>query len=69
VLPAAVLLRHAAPGVRLLPLEDAIALESAVLTRPDADDVATLAFLDAVTTAPPARARTAASRRALRLAA
>jgi DNA-binding transcriptional LysR family regulator len=69
VLPAAVTERHAVPGVRFVPLEDAIALESAVLTRPDADNPATLAFLDAVAKAPAARAASGTSRPTLRLAA
>jgi DNA-binding transcriptional LysR family regulator len=49
VLPAAVTERYAIPGVRFVPLEDGdSAFESAVLTHPDADNLATAAFLRAV---------------------
>jgi DNA-binding transcriptional LysR family regulator len=43
---------HAAPGVRFVPLEaGAPAFESAVLTRPDTDNLATAGFLRALTRA------------------
>jgi DNA-binding transcriptional LysR family regulator len=49
VLPAAVTDRYALPGVRFVPLEDgAAAFESAVLTHPDADNPAIVAFLRAL---------------------
>jgi DNA-binding transcriptional LysR family regulator len=74
VLPAAVTERYAVPGVRFVPLEDgAVAFESAVLTHPDADNPATVAFLRALARfvpAPDADERAAnAPRPALRLAA
>ena len=74
VLPAAVTDRYAVPGVRFVPLEDGAAgFESAVLTHPDADNVATVAFLRALarfTTVPESREGEAeAVRPALRLAA
>ena len=73
VLPAAVADRYAFPGVSLVPLEDGDrAFESAVLTRPDADNPATEAFLGAVDRLASAQERRAvreAARPALRLAA
>jgi DNA-binding transcriptional LysR family regulator len=73
VLPAAVTERHASPGVRFVPLEDTVALESAVLTHPDAENPATLAFLHAVTRLVPSQfaqePEAATARPALRLAA
>ena len=71
VLPAAVTELYAVPGVRFVPLEDPVALESAVLTHPDADNPAAAAFLDAVARFVPARVapRPDAARPALRLAA
>jgi DNA-binding transcriptional LysR family regulator len=73
VLPAAVTDRYAVPGVRYVPLEDgAVAFESAVLTHPEADNPATLAFLRSLArfaTAPEVRDADAAARPALRLAA
>jgi len=73
LLPAAVTERYAIPGVRFVPLEDGdSAFESAVLTQPDADNMASAAFLNAlarfaVSTA--ARPEADAGRPALRLAA
>jgi hypothetical protein len=62
VLPAAAAARCTLPGVRLIALDDAGAWsESAVLTQPDADSLATAAFLRAASAAMP--------RPALRLAA
>jgi len=65
LLPAAVAERYAAPGVRLIPLDDTgAALETAVITHPDADEHATAAFVraavrcvasDTATTLRPAR--------------
>jgi DNA-binding transcriptional LysR family regulator len=56
LLPEAVTDRFAAPGIRFVALEtDAPVLRSAVLTHPDTDSLATLAFLQAI-------ARTAGSR-------
>jgi DNA-binding transcriptional LysR family regulator len=72
ILPAAVTDRYAIPGVRFVPLEDDAGFETAVLTHPDADDVATVSFLRALArfTVPKAREREAgAARPALRLAA
>jgi hypothetical protein len=74
ILPAAVTDRYAVPGVRFVPLEDgALAFESAVLTHPDDDNPATLAFLRALARfAPPSEAEqraASAARPALRLAA
>ena len=73
VLPAAVADRYAIPGVTLVPLEDGDgAFESAVLTHPDTDNVATSAFLRAVShlTAAQERGRSRETGRpALRLAA
>ena len=74
VLPAAVTDRYAIPGVRFVPLEDGAAgFESAVLTHPDDDNVATVAFLRALarfTTVPQSREDEAeVVRPALRLAA
>jgi DNA-binding transcriptional LysR family regulator len=73
ILPAAVTERYAIPGVRFVPLEDGAAgFESAVLTHPDADDPATVAFLRALArfTAPKVRELEAETARpALRLAA
>jgi DNA-binding transcriptional LysR family regulator len=73
VLPAAVTERYAIPGVRFVPLEDGdSAFESAVLTHPDADNLATAAFLRAVGrfAGSPATTRQAdGGRPALRLAA
>jgi DNA-binding transcriptional LysR family regulator len=49
VLPAGVAERYTIPGIRFVPLEDAdTAFESAVLTHPDADKLATAAFLHAL---------------------
>jgi DNA-binding transcriptional LysR family regulator len=73
VLPAAVTERYAIPGVRFVPLEDGdAAFESAVLTHPEAGNLATAAFLRAVGrfAASPATTRQAdGGRPALRLAA
>ena len=72
MLPAAVAERYAIPGVRFVPLEDgAAAFESAVLTHPDAEGLATGAFLRAVTRFSPPRGarRERRARPALRLAA
>jgi DNA-binding transcriptional LysR family regulator len=56
VLPEAVADRHAMPGVRLVPIGDAAAaFRVALVTRPDADHLATHAFVRAI-----ARARHAA---------
>jgi DNA-binding transcriptional LysR family regulator len=70
VLPAAVVGRHAIAGVRFVPLEDPVALETAVLTHPAADNPATAAFLDAVARFSPALVapQPDAARPALRLA-
>ncbi|HKH15267.1 MAG TPA: LysR substrate-binding domain-containing protein [Solirubrobacterales bacterium] len=52
LLPESAAERHAAPGVRFVPLEaGAPAFESAVLTRPDTDNLATAGFLRALTRA------------------
>jgi DNA-binding transcriptional LysR family regulator len=52
VLPESAAERHAAPGVRFVPLDaGAPAFESAVLTRPDRDNLATAGFLRALTRA------------------
>jgi DNA-binding transcriptional LysR family regulator len=49
LLPESVTERFATPGIRFLPLEEApFAFESAVVTRPGTDSLATLAFLRAV---------------------
>ncbi len=73
LLPAAVAERYAIPGVRFVPLEGGdAALESAVLTDPDSDNVATGAFLRALARHVPSAARTpeaSLGRPALRLAA
>jgi DNA-binding transcriptional LysR family regulator len=72
ILPAAVTDRYAIPGVRFVPLDHDAGFETAVLTHPDADDVATVAFLGALArfTAPKDRDREpAAGRRVLSLAA
>jgi DNA-binding transcriptional LysR family regulator len=73
VLPAAVTDRYAVPGVRFVPLEDgALAFESAVLTHPDDDNPATVAFLRALARfVPPSEAEQRAAstaRPSLRLA-
>jgi DNA-binding transcriptional LysR family regulator len=54
VLPASVTERYAVPGVRFVPLEDAVTFESAVFTHPDADNTAIAAFLHAVARFAPA---------------
>jgi DNA-binding transcriptional LysR family regulator len=73
VLPAAVTERYAIPGVRFVPLEDGAGFESAVLTHPEADNLATGAFLRALarfTIAPePRELEAGTARPALRLAA
>lgn len=73
ILPAAVSERYGSPGVRFVPLEDGdSAFESAVLTHPEADNVATAAFLRALARfTPPAAGNQQADARppALRLAA
>jgi DNA-binding transcriptional LysR family regulator len=71
VLPAAVPERFAVPGVRFVPLEDEVAFESAVVTRPDADNAATVRFLQALTRFAPEPHVTGAkaARPALRVAA
>jgi len=70
VLPAAVAERYAFPGVHFVPLEDRGAgFETAVLTHPDADGVATAAFLRAAVHFSSASLASAAPRPALRLAA
>jgi DNA-binding transcriptional LysR family regulator len=52
LLPEAAAERHAAPGVRFVPLDAGVpAFESAVLTRPDTDNLATAGFLRALTRA------------------
>ncbi|HTE64292.1 MAG TPA: LysR family transcriptional regulator [Solirubrobacteraceae bacterium] len=48
ILPATVTDRYAIPGVRFVPLEHRAGFETAVLTDPDADDVATVTFLRAL---------------------
>jgi DNA-binding transcriptional LysR family regulator len=49
ILPAAVTDRYAIPGVSYVPLEDGdAAFETAVLTKPDAGNIATAAFLSAL---------------------
>jgi DNA-binding transcriptional LysR family regulator len=68
LLPKSITERHAAPGVRLVELAGAEpAFESAVLTRPDAEHLATQAFLHAVSRAAKIRSVEPAER--LRLAA
>ena len=74
VLPAAVVDRYSVPGVRFVALQDGVeCLETAVLTHPDADDLATATFLRALahlTAASEIRQQDArAVRPALRLAA
>lgn len=62
VLPAAAAARCAVPGIRLIELQDRHAWsESAVLTRPDAESLATGAFLRAVAAAQPRPALTLAA--------
>jgi DNA-binding transcriptional LysR family regulator len=52
LLPESVVERFATPGIRFLPLDDARpAFEGAVVTRPDTESLATLAFLRAVSRA------------------
>jgi DNA-binding transcriptional LysR family regulator len=52
LLPESVVDRFATPSVRFLPLEDARpAFESAIVTRPDTESLATLAFLRAISRA------------------
>jgi DNA-binding transcriptional LysR family regulator len=60
VLPESVTERYATPGIRFVALDgDEAMLRSVVLTRPDTDSLATLAFLRAI----PRPARDAAARR------
>jgi DNA-binding transcriptional LysR family regulator len=59
ILPAEVAERYTIPGVRFVPLEEeGSAFESAVLTDPDSDSVATAAFLHALASLPVRAART-----------
>ena len=73
ILPISVAERHAMPGVRLVPLDaDGSAIESAVLTHPDADNPATGAFVRAAvhfSASRPREPELRAGRAALRLAA
>jgi hypothetical protein len=58
LLPESVSERYATPGVRFVPLEgDEPAFQTAVLTRPDSQSLATQAFLHALSQAAKARAQ------------
>jgi DNA-binding transcriptional LysR family regulator len=70
LLPESAAERYAAPGVRFVPLEgDQPAFESAVLTHPDTTNLATVAFLRAVTRAGSKPTAVPAERPAMQIAA
>jgi len=57
LLPESAAERHLARGVRFVPVETASAFESAVITRPDTESLATLGFLRALSRVGGSRAR------------